>query len=179
MLMLLCCDITHSLLFLFFFFKQKTAYEMRISDWSSDVCSSDLQGHPPVQRGVRAGGRAHPGVHEGTEGAGPADGRRDKHPARGRRAAVHLSRLPDDRREEIAGTARRSTAQGQPERHVAAALRAPFLALADARDLRPPDAARQDAATPARSGRLRWPWHRSEEHTSELQSLMRTSYAVF
>src|SRR3546814_1173625 len=31
---ILCCT--------FFFFKQKTAYEMRISDWSSDVCSSDL-----------------------------------------------------------------------------------------------------------------------------------------
>src|SRR3546814_6904309 len=30
-------------LFWFFFFKQKTAYEMRISDWSSDVCSSDLE----------------------------------------------------------------------------------------------------------------------------------------
>src|SRR3546814_954815 len=29
-------------MFIFFFFKQKTAYEMRISDWSSDVCSSDL-----------------------------------------------------------------------------------------------------------------------------------------
>src|SRR3546814_6861923 len=29
----------------FFFFKQTTAYEMRISDWSSDVCSSDLEGH--------------------------------------------------------------------------------------------------------------------------------------
>src|SRR3546814_13372196 len=29
-------------IFVFFFFKQKTAYEMRISDWSSDVCSSDL-----------------------------------------------------------------------------------------------------------------------------------------
>src|SRR3546814_4363457 len=29
----------------FFFFKQKTAYEMRISDWSSDVCSSDLGDH--------------------------------------------------------------------------------------------------------------------------------------
>src|SRR3546814_6239264 len=29
---------------MFFFFKQKTAYEMRISDWSSDVCSSDLTG---------------------------------------------------------------------------------------------------------------------------------------
>src|SRR3546814_3426249 len=36
-----CCFIC--LLFVsFFFFKQKTAYEMRISDWSSDVCSSDL-----------------------------------------------------------------------------------------------------------------------------------------
>src|SRR3546814_6933758 len=30
------------IVFVFFFFKQKTAYEMRISDWSSDVCSSDL-----------------------------------------------------------------------------------------------------------------------------------------
>src|SRR3546814_2890356 len=30
------------MLWFFFFFKQKTAYEMRISDWSSDVCSSDL-----------------------------------------------------------------------------------------------------------------------------------------
>src|SRR3546814_6359049 len=29
----------------FFFFKQKTAYELRISDWSSDVCSSDLNDH--------------------------------------------------------------------------------------------------------------------------------------
>src|SRR3546814_7142218 len=32
----------------FFFFKQKTAYEMRISDWSSDVCSSDLLDPTPV-----------------------------------------------------------------------------------------------------------------------------------
>src|SRR3546814_13050108 len=43
----------------FFFFKQKTAYEMRISDWSSDVCSSDLAGHarhlvPERQLGHRA-----------------------------------------------------------------------------------------------------------------------------
>src|SRR3546814_9708355 len=30
-----------------FFFKQKTAYEMRISDWSSDVCSSDLAAYKP------------------------------------------------------------------------------------------------------------------------------------
>src|SRR3546814_7935182 len=34
-----CCRVIWSC---FFFFKQKTAYEMRISDWSSDVCSSDL-----------------------------------------------------------------------------------------------------------------------------------------
>src|SRR3546814_4942787 len=33
---------------LFFFFKQKTAYEMRISDWSSDVCSSDLNPSDPL-----------------------------------------------------------------------------------------------------------------------------------
>src|SRR3546814_7100199 len=33
--------------FFIFFFKQKTAYEMRISDWSSDVCSSDLKSKPP------------------------------------------------------------------------------------------------------------------------------------
>src|SRR3546814_10073570 len=37
---LCCCVIVDFLCF--FFFKQKTAYEMRISDWSSDVCSSDL-----------------------------------------------------------------------------------------------------------------------------------------
>src|SRR3546814_10490086 len=49
----------------FFFFKQKTAYEVRISDWSSDVCSSDLgvaghrRGQPDPgrrQRDRRAGG---------------------------------------------------------------------------------------------------------------------------
>src|SRR3546814_9500031 len=40
--------------FYFFFFKQKTAYDMRISDWSSDVCSSDLQ----VAACLRAGAAA-------------------------------------------------------------------------------------------------------------------------
>src|SRR3546814_9106000 len=41
----------------FFFFKQKTAYEMRISDWSSDVCSSDLMARrysPPLIRRMRS-----------------------------------------------------------------------------------------------------------------------------
>src|SRR3546814_1565428 len=37
----------------FFFFKQKTAYEMRISDWSSDVCSSDLLARRASEQGVR------------------------------------------------------------------------------------------------------------------------------
>src|SRR3546814_7157571 len=45
-LIFLSCDLYLSLcdafFFWLFFFKQKTAYEMRISDWSSDVCSSDL-----------------------------------------------------------------------------------------------------------------------------------------
>src|SRR3546814_4783287 len=35
-------------LYYIFFFKQKTAYEMRISDWSSDVCSSDLRDAEPM-----------------------------------------------------------------------------------------------------------------------------------
>src|SRR3546814_5860468 len=43
-------------LYMFFFFKQKTAYEMRISDWSSDVCSSDLPRLPRCRR-ARAGAR--------------------------------------------------------------------------------------------------------------------------
>src|SRR3546814_2774637 len=57
---------------LFFFFKQKTAYEMRISDWSSDVCSSDL--HRLAQR--RDAAMAHGAVHlafeaEATAAAAP------------------------------------------------------------------------------------------------------------
>src|SRR3546814_16279057 len=40
--------------FLFCFFKQKTAYEMRISDWSSDVCSSDLSGSPAIATSIIA-----------------------------------------------------------------------------------------------------------------------------
>src|SRR3546814_2557728 len=45
--MLWCCVFV-----LFFFFKQKTAYEMRISDWSSDVCSSDLIEDAAVASGL-------------------------------------------------------------------------------------------------------------------------------
>src|SRR3546814_828892 len=50
-------------IYVFFFFKQKTAYEMRISDWSSDVCSSDLHHrHQPKGRVTRFhDGRFSPG----------------------------------------------------------------------------------------------------------------------
>src|SRR3546814_78880 len=46
-------------MFIFFFFKQKTAYEMRISDWSSDVCSSDLLVLAAEDMGVVLGELAH------------------------------------------------------------------------------------------------------------------------
>src|SRR3546814_14550484 len=65
---------------LFFFFKQKTAYEMRISDWSSDVCSADAaisvkgRDHPWVSRGGIKLDHAlkHWGVHLGWNVAGAA-----------------------------------------------------------------------------------------------------------
>src|SRR3546814_7134680 len=47
------CYLTYSIVNFFFCFKQKTAYEMRISDWSSDVCSSDLE------RSCQAAKRSH------------------------------------------------------------------------------------------------------------------------
>src|SRR3546814_4706911 len=43
------CSWCMGVLCVLFFFKQKTAYEMRISDWSSDVCSSDLDGPVDLQ----------------------------------------------------------------------------------------------------------------------------------
>src|SRR3546814_3449227 len=49
------------MMLLFFFFKQKTAYEMRISDWSSDVCSSDLDHVArPIEAAVPFVGRQRP-----------------------------------------------------------------------------------------------------------------------
>src|SRR3546814_14534906 len=56
----------------FFFFKQKTAYEMRISDWSSDVCSSDLQATDEAEL-LADDGEHEVGVGFGQEAAlGPA-----------------------------------------------------------------------------------------------------------
>src|SRR3546814_17536719 len=53
-------------------FKQKTAYEMRISDWSSDVCSSDLHGDRPAARRLRREER--PGAHRSRGGGDPGPG---------------------------------------------------------------------------------------------------------
>src|SRR3546814_7139800 len=111
-----------------FFFKQKTAYEMRISDWSSDVCSSDLAA-------------------------------RDN---------------PEPRFGRYRRESRRSARE---QRHPRLGLRAGRLAPSGPRcRFRPP----KRAAAAARF-RNRWPppSARSEEHTSELPSLMRISYAVF
>src|SRR3546814_2180987 len=57
--------------FVIFFFKQKTAYEMRISDWSSDVCSSDLN----YDRIVRTKGRRAVALITGEEKIVPANPR--------------------------------------------------------------------------------------------------------
>src|SRR3546814_9444906 len=51
----------------FFFYKQKTAYEMRISDWSSDVCSSDL---PVLKGGLRAPAQCMPPCDGWSPGSG-------------------------------------------------------------------------------------------------------------
>src|SRR3546814_17731602 len=55
-----CIVVSRDDMVLFFFFKQKTAYEMRISDWSSDVCSSDR-----LRRRFRGGERSGAPVQEG------------------------------------------------------------------------------------------------------------------
>src|SRR3546814_5916448 len=117
----------------FFFFKQKTAYEMRISDWSSDVCSSDLG----RQHRRGAAGRPLPG------------------------------RLPQTRRHDAPRARRRAAWRPVPVRHH---LR---RAARNARAVRPGCAGGWSAGLVAVVDPVR-----SEEHTSELQSLMRTSYAV-
>src|SRR3546814_7312647 len=82
-----------------FFFKQKTAYEMRISDWSSDVCSSDLVIEPAFGRAISGemlGARHHRGV------AGEVVALKAPHPRGGEAAAEIgvLARAFDARSEE-------------------------------------------------------------------------------
>src|SRR3546814_1796712 len=89
----------------FFFFKQKTAYEMRISDWSSDVCSSDLHVTSEViaaKPEPRRHAAEHVPVDEGTERIGrqPGAGERDSQPE-------HDQRQPDAARERQRSEERR------------------------------------------------------------------------
>src|SRR3546814_389398 len=196
----------------FFFFKQKTAYDMRISDWSSDVCSSDLAVR---RRGLpdRAG---HLSGAQQPDGAARADGARldlrAVHAAPGRRADLlgiqHAHRpdgaerrKPDDRPGHRAAAARRRL-RFRSRGGSGAVLRAvphPIRPRHPRGGGEPPqcgtDGRRRQAAErqclrslcgPHRHGGrahggdlFGQPGNRSEEHTSELKSLMRSSYAVF
>src|SRR3546814_1303885 len=139
--MFVCMLCRYMLDVLFFFFKQKTAYEMRISDWSSDVCSSDLSA------------LLGPGQSRHAPGIDPVpDVRRPRHPA--------LQR---------AGGGQRSGASA-----LEGALLPPIQKHGVCRSAGSWGRAPLDANVPRHR-----PSARSEEHTSELQSLMRISYAVF
>src|SRR3546814_6893895 len=127
-----------------FFFKQKTAYEMRISGWSSDVCSSDLSD------GKRQGKSLFGSIDLRFRGKGPAtDVRRILRRGGGYRVSNGLVTFNEPR---------------HALKHAQHILGHQHLAIAPRRSANA-------------NGRTR---HRlrSEEHTSELQSLMRTSYAV-
>src|SRR3546814_9814197 len=124
---------------------------MRISDWSSDVCSSDLEA--AACRLVAAGAEGGIGVDQQVDGAGR---RRLRHV----RAAD--AKAPGGDRRQGALTLRHPVGIRQP-------LEAVARQCVDAGDL----AGDLDQAPYLRVV------GRSEEHTSELQSLMRISYAVF
>src|SRR3546814_5815838 len=80
-----------------FFFKQKTAYEMRISDWSSDVCSSDLRDRRPDRRGARF----HGGVRDRSRHRAAAQGHQLLHQPRGSAAAVRTGADAADRKSVV------------------------------------------------------------------------------
>src|SRR3546814_5021550 len=134
---------------LFFVFKQKTAYEMRISACSSDVCSSDLIAAP-----------AHPvALPSPARGALAFEHVTFHYPTRPEIAALHDFSLAIAPGETVAVVG--PSGAGRRERCLAKTRPSVRWSL-------PP---RSPASIRALS--------RSEEHTSELQSLMRISYAVF
>src|SRR5213594_3522248 len=87
------------MIYVFFFFKQKTAYEISVRDWSSDVCSSDLGG-PPVacggeparRRGARVETERHVRGRGGEGRTARAPLRPCEEPARGTAVARRLRR---------------------------------------------------------------------------------------
>src|SRR3546814_2381333 len=134
------------------FFKQKTTYEMRISDWSSDVCSSDLTARVVLAVVHALQHDVLEGDAPGIVGAGIAAAGVQQH-----RQRVLLV----ERHDPVAHLVGRRV-QRYREVHVELAPAARHL-----RDH--PGGRQRDLAL----------GDRSEEHTSELQSLMRISYAVF
>src|SRR3546814_6005222 len=158
----------------FFFFKQKTAYEMRISDWSSDVCSSDLRESDGRRREFSSDRRDLLGKLRGKVGRSPPveiDLRPDLQVQQGKEmvGVVLAARemeghgLLDRRPGEQAAPLDRLLGQ-QAEQH--------GLQVA----LQPGADRRAEAALPAledlrRQNAVERP--RSEEHTSELQPLLR------
>src|SRR3546814_6881953 len=137
----------------FFFFKQKTAYEMRISDWSSDVCSSDLRIAPRVVALVLRRGLRRRYAQRGAQ-----------------RVAGELVDI--GRRGAIAVARRIGIEVVDPVHLAARAERDDALAAFERAQHPEIDRARDARGDPRRIGRF----VRSEEHTSELQSLMRISY---
>src|SRR3546814_3138912 len=161
-------------LVVFFFFKQKTAYELRISDWSSDVCSSDLRG--PLRTRNAAGRQA---------ARRRARDPRTGHDAFRDRRCGGQCRLDDlDRRKHFRQPAHRQRLFPQQRTHR-------FRPRADEgwRTDREPRAAGQAPAVVDVADHRLWTRRqgracgrirgrqRSEEHTSELTSLMSTAYA--
>src|SRR3546814_8860395 len=148
-----------------FFCKQKTAYEMRISDWSSDVCSSDLTA------------RIRMVVQKITILVDKADDDVERLPEicrTGFERAVNdwrAEHLDDDRWFAIFG--RFSVLQVRLPLHEHSGPKIHFPTVMQAMV----DSAQRTAVLPFRIAIF--VGGRSEEHTSELQSLMRISYAVF
>src|SRR3546814_6766729 len=137
-----------------FFFKQKTAYEMRISDWSSDVCSSDLLDIGRRDR-VATGGECVLGIVQHPDvTAGLVD-----------RVARRL----------LVGDQSVDRVDERRDRTVAAALERAQLAVDVDVDVELVPLAGSRGGVHGVELQRR----RSAEHTSELQSLMRISYAVF
>src|SRR3546814_2150378 len=152
------------------FFKQKTAYEMRISDWSSDVCSSDLKVGDGVCRGRVAGIDDRAGAV--VVGLAVVDVAIQRMP--GRELALAHANHQDLRGDlRLRGALRRRdqcVAKPEQAAHVPVVLMVGQVGVAAA-------VICLAAVVGEGYGLLAAP--RSEEHTSELQSLMRISYAVF
>src|SRR3546814_2620610 len=165
----------------FFFFKQKTAYEMRISDWSSDVCSSDLRMHE-IGAGIRNAFAHQRDLRQrrGVEMANPRIVQRLQHPEM--RVAFHgIEHPPGKQIEEVLHHSLQHVGP-QAVDGVAGLQRSDHganvgkLGFHDGLD----SPAAPSCHLPPVSPPLPPPVaSRSEEHTSELQSLMRISYAVF